>query len=88
MTVQRDEGCGADAPCMRQGPAALIYFLDQARKYLQVLFQGLLRDSRAATSLEYCFIAFLISIAAVTATTRIGEQTLANTSSILTGFSR
>jgi Flp pilus assembly pilin Flp len=51
-------------------------------------FISFLGDERGATSLEYCFIACLISIVAVTAMTQIGSQTLANTSSVLTGFSR
>jgi Flp pilus assembly pilin Flp len=45
-------------------------------------------DERGATALEYCFIAFLISIIAITAMTQIGTRTLANTSSVLTGFAR
>ena len=52
------------------------------------MFMAFCGDERAATSLEYCFIACLISIAAITAMTQIGSQTLANTSSVLTGFSR
>jgi Flp pilus assembly pilin Flp len=45
-------------------------------------------EQRGATSLEYCFIAFLISIIAIVAMTQIGTQTLANTSSVLIGFAR
>jgi Flp pilus assembly pilin Flp len=46
------------------------------------------RDESGGTALEYCFIAFLISIAAITATTQIGEKTKLNTESVLIGFSR
>jgi Flp pilus assembly pilin Flp len=47
-----------------------------------------LGNKGGATSLEYCFIACLISIVAITAMMQIGNQTLANTSSVLTGFAR
>jgi Flp pilus assembly pilin Flp len=49
---------------------------------------GFRADEAGGTALEYCFIAFLISIAAIAAMSQIGAQTLVNTSSVLAGFAR
>jgi Flp pilus assembly pilin Flp len=50
--------------------------------------RAFLVDRNGATALEYCFIAFLISIVAISAMTQIGVQTQANTQSILIGLTR
>ncbi len=52
------------------------------------MLSGFRADECGGTALEYCFIAFLISIVAISAMTQIGAQTLVNTSSVLIGFSR
>jgi Flp pilus assembly pilin Flp len=44
-------------------------------------------NASGATSLEYCFIATLISIVAVAAWTSIGDKTLAMYTSIIPGLS-
>jgi Flp pilus assembly pilin Flp len=45
-----------------------------------------LRDSRGATALEYGFIAFLVSIAAITAITAIGPLLDGKFASVLPGL--
>ncbi|WP_156410144.1 Flp family type IVb pilin [Bosea sp. Root381] len=44
------------------------------------------RDERGATALEYCFIAALISIAAVAVLTQIGMNVSAMTGGVLDGL--
>lgn len=51
-------------------------------------FAAFIADEHGTTALEYCFIAFLISIIAITAMTQIGAQTLINTASIIPGLAR
>lgn len=50
------------------------------------LYRRFVADRSGATSIEYVFIASLISIVAIVAMGDIGSKTLAYTSSILTGF--
>jgi Flp pilus assembly pilin Flp len=45
-------------------------------------------NERGASAIEYCFIAFLISIIAIVAMTQIGVLTLANMQSVVSAFSR
>ncbi|MGL4727581.1 MAG: Flp family type IVb pilin [Bosea sp. (in: a-proteobacteria)] len=51
-------------------------------------FAAFSADEHGTTALEYCFIAFLISIIAIIAMTQIGAQTLINTASIIPGLAR
>jgi Flp pilus assembly pilin Flp len=54
---------------------------------MPALFRTFLTDKSGATSLEYCFIAFLISIIAIAAITSIGDKTLAMYSGVLPALS-
>lgn len=49
-------------------------------------FASLVRDERGATALEYGFIAFLMSIAAVAVIAQIGINVNELTSRVLDGF--
>jgi pilus assembly protein Flp/PilA len=44
------------------------------------------RDERGATAIEYCFIAALVSIAAVTVLVQIGMNVSAMTGSVMDGL--
>lgn len=53
---------------------------------IAALFETFARDERGATALEYCFIAFLISIAAVAVLVQIGINLNNLTGSVLDGL--
>jgi len=53
---------------------------------IAALFVTFARDERGSTALEYCFIAALISIAAVTVLTQIGLTITGLTGGVIDGL--
>lgn len=57
-------------------------------KRIAASFAGLLHDERGATSIEYAFIASLVSIVIVTVVTLIGARLYALFEAILPGLAK
>jgi Flp pilus assembly pilin Flp len=49
-------------------------------------FKNFLADAKGSNAIEYCMIAFLISVIAITAMTSIGVSTNTMTTSVIAGF--